>query len=155
MNHFRHIYNLGEYWYKKFKKRYKGFYDFVFDREKELIAVYNQYNEHIMTYLPYEGTVFTDLPIDKVYEGIDYDHIANEDVGAPMATLTNTPGMGNVTPAGTDSIGSGDNFGNTFGNATYTQNGKAKKKKKPMKKKKLVKESLYENLNKLSQYNIQ
>lgn len=139
MNHFRHIYNLGEHWYKKFKKKYKDLYEFVFDNEKLVVLVYDQNKDHVLTYLPDDGTVFTDLPINKVYED------AMGGVGAPMATLNNTPGMGNVTPAGPGSIGSGDKFGNTFGNATYTQNGKAKKKKKPMKK--VTKKLEEENLN--------
>lgn len=66
----------------------------------------------------------------------------NEDamggVAAPMATLNNTPGVGNASPAssaattgaqqsGSSCIGSGDKWG---GNSMYTQNGKLKKKKK-------------------------
>ena len=65
-------------------------------------------------------------------------------VGAPMATLNNTPGMGNATPASQaattssqqysqSSKGSGDKWGNSIG--TYTQNGKLKKKKTPKTKK--------------------
>jgi FMN phosphatase YigB (HAD superfamily) len=61
-------------------------------------------------------------------------------VGAPMATAMNTPGMGNVTPAGPGTIGSGDKFGNTVGKKLYTQ-GKTKKKK-PVKKKKLEEENI-------------
>jgi len=52
-------------------------------------------------------------------------------VSAPMATLTNTPGVGNVVPgAGPDGIGSGDNFDSSSG--PFTQDGKKKKKKKPV-----------------------
>lgn len=40
-------------------------------------------------------------------------------VSAPMATLNNTPGMGNAVPAGVDKVGSGDTWGD-----------KPKKKKK-------------------------
>jgi len=65
-------------------------------------------------------------------------------VGAPMATLNNTPGMGNAQPAksaamsGTQQYsqsakGSGDKWGNTLG--PYTQ-GKNKKKKVKLKTKK-------------------
>jgi len=76
----------------------------------------------------------------------------NEDamggVSAPMATLTNTPGMGNATPAssaamtgaqqtGSSTIGSGDKWG---GDNMYAQNGKLKKKKK-------VKKVEEENIN--------
>jgi hypothetical protein len=55
-------------------------------------------------------------------------------VSAPMATLANTPGVGNVIPgAGPDGIGSGDRFDNAKG--PYTQDGKKKKKKKKRAKK--------------------
>ncbi len=68
-----------------------------------------------------------------------------EDVGAPMSTLTNTPGMGNAQPASdaattdvqqysSSSIGSGDNWGNTYN---------PKKKKRVFKKKKKTNESFY------------
>jgi len=65
-------------------------------------------------------------------------------VSAPMATLNNTPGMGNVAPAGVGSIGSGDKFGNTIGGKPYTQAGspKRKKKKRIIKKKKLEEENI-------------
>ena len=43
----------------------------------------------------------------------------DEDFSAPAASVTNTPGMGNVVPASANSVGSGDIF-----------SGKAKKKKK-------------------------
>lgn len=76
----------------------------------------------------------------------------NEDamggVSAPMATLNNTPGVGNATPASTSAmsgtqqtsasaIGSGDKWGDS---AMYTQTGKLKKKKK-------VKKVEEENIN--------
>lgn len=51
-------------------------------------------------------------------------------VSSPMATLNNTPGMGNVVPAGTNSFGSGDKFGNTIGGKPYTQAGSPKRRKK-------------------------
>ena len=34
-----------------------------------------------------------------------------EDFGAPAASVANTPGMGNVTPAAAGKVGSGDTFG--------------------------------------------
>jgi len=76
----------------------------------------------------------------------------NEDamggVSAPISTLSNTPGVGNATPASmaamsgaqqndSHSIGSGDNWG---GNSMYTQKGRLKKKKK-------IKKVAEENLN--------
>lgn len=78
-------------------------------------------------------------------------------VSAPMATLTNTPGMGNAVPASigamtgsqqssSSAIGSGDNWGKSLG--PYTQAGKPKKKK--AKKKKRV----YKKTKKLSEQNI-
>jgi len=64
-------------------------------------------------------------------------------VSAPMATLTNTPGMGNVVPAGTNSFGSGDKFGNTIGGKPYTQaSGPKRKKKKAYKKKKINEQNI-------------
>jgi len=74
----------------------------------------------------------------------------NEDamggVSAPQSTSMNTPGMGNVSPAGVGKIGSGDKFGNTIGGKPYTQGGKVKtkRKKKVMNKKKIVKEDVNE-----------
>jgi hypothetical protein len=66
----------------------------------------------------------------------------NEDmggVGAPMATLGNTPGMGNAVPASQTTLGSGDKWGGL---------GAKPKKKRKGKKTKLVKESLNEeNIN--------
>lgn len=68
--------------------------------------------------------------------------LVKEDMGgvsAPMSTLSNTPGMGNVTPAGIGQIGSGDNFGKTVGKKLYTQGAKPKAKRK---KKKLEEENV-------------
>jgi hypothetical protein len=68
-------------------------------------------------------------------------------VSAPISTPLNVPGMGSATPpsAKTGGIGSGDNWGNSIGKKTYTQNGVAKKKKKAViKRTKKVKESLDE-----------
>jgi hypothetical protein len=76
-------------------------------------------------------------------EALGYDEKGNplnEDmggVGAPMATLTNTPGMGNAVPASQTTFGSGDKWGGL---------GAKSKKKKKGKKIKLVKESLDESL---------
>jgi len=134
MNHFRHTYNLGDHWWKKFKKHYKDFYDFVFDNEKYIYIIYDKNNDHIMTYVPHEGTVFSDLPINKIYED------AMGGVSAPMSTLNNTPGVGNVVPGGIGKMGSGDKFGNTFNKKPYTQSVK-KKKRTIMKKTKKVEEN--------------
>jgi len=57
-----------------------------------------------------------------------------ENVGAPMTTMGNVPGMGNVVPGGSTGMGSGDKFDNSMG--PYTQDGKVKKKKKRVYKKK-------------------
>jgi hypothetical protein len=58
-------------------------------------------------------------------------------VSAPMATLANTPGVGNAAPGSSPSgIGSGDMWPN-FSGGPVTQDGKKKKKKK---KKKAVNE---------------
>ena len=65
-------------------------------------------------------------------------------VSAPQSTSMNTPGMGNVSPAGIGITGSGDKFGNTVGGKPYTQGGKTKKKK-PMKK--TIKKVEENNLN--------
>lgn len=65
-------------------------------------------------------------------------------VSAPMATLGNTPGMGNVVPAGNGSFGSGDKFGNVIGSKPYTQTSSVKRKKKKSLKKKKINE---ENIN--------
>jgi hypothetical protein len=58
----------------------------------------------------------------------------NEDamggVSAPMATLNNTPGMGNAVPAGVNKVGSGDKWGSSIGKKPYTQAADKKKKKK-------------------------
>lgn len=61
----------------------------------------------------------------------------NEDVGAPMATLSNTPGMGNAVPATQSSFGSGDSWG---------YNKPSKKKKKIYVKKKKSNESFYPSI---------
>ncbi len=78
-------------------------------------------------------------------------------VSAPMATLVNTPGTGNVVPASmaamtgsqqssSSALGSGDNWGKSMG--PYTQDGKPKKKK--AKKNKRV----YKKNKKVSEQNI-
>jgi len=75
-------------------------------------------------------------------------------VSAPMATLTNTPGMGSSVPASSaamtgvqqgssSAIGSGDNWGNNLG--TYTQDGKTKKKKSKKKVYRKKKKGINEN----------
>jgi len=87
-----------------------------------------------------------DVDLDEVEELLDEDMGG---VSAPAATLSNTPGVGNATPAtiaatsgaqqtSSSAIGSGDKWGDGL---MYDQNGKIKKKKK--KKSKLVKEYLY------------
>ncbi|MCK9446929.1 hypothetical protein M0Q50_08785 [bacterium] len=66
-------------------------------------------------------------------------NLINEDiggVGAPMSTVTNTPGMGNPIPATSTSLGSGDKWDNTINKKPYTQKGilnvKRKSNKKPI-----------------------
>lgn len=68
---------------------------------------------------------------------IDEDFIKEDAMGgvnSPIATLANTPGMGNVVPASSTLIGSGDTFGNVINGKPYTQ-GNNKRKRKSMKKK--------------------
>ena len=67
-----------------------------------------------------------------------------ENIGTPMATLTNVPGMGNAIPAGPGTIGSGDLFGTSFDKKPYTQSVKTKRKRRNKIRAKTVKES---NLN--------
>jgi len=67
------------------------------------------------------------------YEELDEDAMGG--VSSPGATLNNTPGIGNATPAATTdmtTMGSGDKWGD---GDMYDQNGKIKKKKKKKKKK--------------------
>lgn len=100
-------------------------------------------------YLYYSGD-YLEVFSDGIVEFTIYlDELQiNEDVSAPMATLSNVPGTGNAQPASmaamtgsqqgsTDAIGSGDNWGNYLG--PYIQKNepeKNKKKKKVYKKKK-------------------
>jgi hypothetical protein len=77
--------------------------------------------------------------LDQYFPDPNRKNRINENVGAPMATLGNTPGMGNAVPASQMTLGSGDKFGGL---------GAKTKKKKKGKKVKLVKESLNEeNIN--------
>lgn len=64
----------------------------------------------------------------------ELDEEAMGGVSSPMATLNNTPGMGNVAPASADgnAIGSGDKFGDSV---MYDQKGKIKTSKSKKKKK--------------------
>ena len=67
----------------------------------------------------------------------------------PMATLGNTPGMGNVVPPPKGGMGSGDSWGNKLNKKPYAQAKKMNLKspfKKKVKKIKLVKESLNESI---------
>ena len=64
-------------------------------------------------------------------------------VSAPMATLNNTPGMGNAVPPSKGGTGSGDSWGNTINKKPYTQSTIKKKKKK----RKIVKEEVIEEGN--------
>jgi FMN phosphatase YigB (HAD superfamily) len=82
----------------------------------------------------------------------------NEDmggVGAPMATLSNTPGMGNATPASMSATtgaqftsnaakGSGDLWGKGINKKPYTQSSVSKRKRKKSMKKKKVQEAFIE-----------
>lgn len=53
-------------------------------------------------------------------------------VSAPMATVNNTTGMGNVTTGNPGELGSGDNFG-AINKKPYTQSASSKRKKKKKK----------------------
>ena len=68
----------------------------------------------------------------------------NEDMGgvsAPMSTLTNTPGMGDVsTPVNNSNIGSGDNWGTISKPAKKKSNIKVSVKTKKKKRKTKIKE---------------
>jgi len=61
-----------------------------------------------------------------------------ENIGAPMSTLTNVPGMGNAVPpnSSTSNIGSGDNWNNT---SPHQQT----KRKKYLKRKRKIKMNLF------------
>ena len=63
------------------------------------------------------------------------DEEAMGGVSAPMATLNNVPGAGNVVPASQGQMGSGDRFDNTINKKPYTQGKPPKKKRKLVKKK--------------------
>jgi len=80
---------------------------------------------------------------NKFQEALDEEAMGG--VSAPMATLQNTPGVGNATPAAAadmTAVGSGDKWGD---GPIYDQKGKLEtKKKKSKKKKKVIKEN---NLN--------
>jgi hypothetical protein len=67
-----------------------------------------------------------------------------EDIGSPMVTTGNVPGMGNAIPpsATTNNTGSGDKWNNTLG--PYQQ--KEPKKKKIFKRKKKTNEQFYPSL---------
>ena len=75
-------------------------------------------------------------------------------VGAPMATLNNTPGVGNAVPPSAGGVGSGDNRGNKINKKPYTQANKPNLKMAKKKKKKVVKKpvKLEEDTN-INSYN--
>ncbi|HUS49807.1 MAG TPA: Lar family restriction alleviation protein [Candidatus Paceibacterota bacterium] len=75
------------------------------------------------------------------YEELDEDAMGG--VSAPMATLNNTPGVGNAVPASATTVGSGDLW--STNKKPYTQGGKVKNKKK--KKKKINKQLEENNIN--------
>jgi hypothetical protein len=113
---FNHIYNLGEHWFKKFKQHYYDIYDFVYENDEE-IFVYDRNHKHILTYLPYDETVFTNLPTQKVYEDISYDDSAfPKKILIPESVLEYAGGAGYSVWGG----GGGGNFGNpTSGGKFY------------------------------------
>lgn len=96
---------------------------------------------------------------EKYWDGyllsVDNPAIREEAMGgvsAPMATLNNTPGVGNVQPASgvnNGSIGSGDSFSDTINDKPYTQgSSKKKKKRKKIRVQKRKKEKVNEgNIN--------
>jgi len=85
-----------------------------------------------------QKTMIAKLYLQKFKE----EGILQEDMGgvsAPMATVNNTPGMGNAVPPSKGGVGSGDTWGNKLNKKPYTQ---AKKKKKVVKKPKLEEENI-------------
>jgi hypothetical protein len=135
MSSFRHVYNLGMPWFIRFKRIHKNNYtfDYQFTHADDKYLVYDENDDHILTFLPREGKVFTDIPITKINED------AMGGVSAPMATLNNVPGMGSAVPASGGGKGSGDSWGKPLNKKPYTQ-GKTKKKK-PVKKKAIKEEN--------------
>jgi len=74
-------------------------------------------------------------------KNIDLDSLniaLEENVGAPMSTLNNTPGIGNAVPPSSNNLGSGDKWG---GSTLYTQSGNKKKRKVYKKTKKKLNEN--------------
>jgi len=151
---FRHVYNLGYPWFKRYadKYLYSGIYDYNVDKANYIWTVYDKNGDHILTYMAKEGKVFTDISYNKICED------AMGGVSAPMSTPLNTPGMGNVTPSGVGAIGSGDKFDTSINKKLYTQSGK-KKKKKDMRRVTKVNEELqakfyHRNKNMIDVYRI-
>lgn len=64
-------------------------------------------------------------------------------VATPAATLSNVPGMGNAVPAGADSIGSGDKFGDDIASTTSDKKEKSKKNQKKTHKIKTLSDFLH------------
>jgi len=101
-------------------------------------------------------TIFFDDDPDNIRYAMNIENLETrlvEDMGgaaattggvtSPMATLMNTPGMGDAVPPKAGSIGSGDTFG-MINRKPYTQGNVIIKKKTKKKKRKLVRESLIE-----------
>jgi hypothetical protein len=88
---------------------------------------------------------------DGYLKNIDLDSLKialDENVGAPMSTTTNTPGIGNAVPPSTNNLGSGDKWN---GSTLYTQGSNKKKRKIYKKTKKKLNE---QNINPYDQIGI-
>jgi hypothetical protein len=109
---FKHTYKLSPRWFRQFKSSYRRRgYEFHHDREQQLELIYapGENGDHVLTYSTRTGETFTDWTLSKLMSIME----DMGGVGAPMAPLGNTPGMGNATPpsAATGGIGSGDSWG--------------------------------------------
>lgn len=96
---FKNTFKLSPRWFRRFKSAYKRRYDFHHNRDEgqDLELMYEKDGEHMLTYNFKTGECFTDFTLSKltsIAEGAPAGGVS-----APMATLGNTPGMGNATPA--------------------------------------------------------
>jgi len=94
----------------------------------EPVAVYKQSEEDNLWYeIQTEST-----KIRKVTNFLQESDMGG--VSAPMATLNNTPGIGNAVPPSQGNVGSGDSWGTSVGKSPYTQAATPTKKKTKKKK---------------------
>jgi len=116
---FKNSFKLSPRWFKQFKASFRKRYEFHYDKDNELELVYEHAGgEHVLTYNLRTGETYTDWSLSKLLSILED---AMGGVGAPMATLNNTPGMGNATPAHVGGIGSGDNWGDASVGKLATQ----------------------------------